>query len=166
MRLLLERGHRRIAVLLDSVEDHSISQLRFMGCCRALGEYGLRPDDALVAETGSFEMAAAYRRMTELLRSGAEFSAVFCVSDSMAVAAMKALEEAGMAVPRDCSVIGIDGVEFSQYTCPTLTTLCQPKAEMGRESVRILLERIQGRGGHRLLRLPTYFREGASVRYL
>ena len=164
VRLLLERGHRRIAVLLDSVEDHSISQLRFMGCCRALGEYGLRPDDALVAETGSFEMAATYRRMTELLRSGAEFSAVFCVSDSMAVAAMKALYDQGRRVPEDCSVVAIDGIDMSAYAAPTLTTLVQPQEELGERSVQILVDLIEGRGGNRHVLLPTGLRPGGSVR--
>ena len=164
VRLLLEQGHRRIAVLLDSVQDRSISQLRYMGYCRALEESGLRPDPRLVGETGSFEMEAAYRRMTELLRSGADFSAVFCVSDSMAVAAMKAACDQGRRVPEDCSVVAIDGIDMSAYAVPTLTTLVQPQEELGERSVLILVDMIEGRGGNRHVLLPTGLRPGGSVR--
>ena len=163
-RLLLDRGHRRIAVLLDSVEDHSISQLRYMGYCRALEEYGLRPDPALVGETGAFEMAAAYRRVTEMLERGTEFTAVFSVSDSMAVAAMKALYDRGKRVPEDCSVVAIDGIDMSAYAVPTLTILAQPQEELGGRSVQILVDLIEGRPAERHVQLPTSLRSGGSVR--
>lgn len=163
-RLLLDRGHRRIAVLLDSVEDHSISQLRYMGYCRALEEYGLRPDPDLVGETGAFEMAAAYRRVTEMLERGTEFTAVFSVSDSMAVAAMKALYDRGKRVPEDCSVVAIDGIDMSAYVVPTLTTLAQPQEELGGRSVQILVDLIEGRPAERHVQLPTSLRSGGSVR--
>lgn len=163
VRLLLEQGHRRIAVLLDCVEDHSISQLRYMGYRRALAEQGIPVDAALVGETGSFDMAAAYRRTAQLLESGADFTAVFAIADSMAVAAMKALHDAGRRVPEDCSVVAIDGIDMSIYAVPTLTTLVQPQEEMGERSVKILLDMIEGRGGNRHVQLRTLLRTGGSV---
>jgi len=82
----------------------------------------------------------------------------------MAMAAIKALTQRGKRVPEDCSVIAIDGIEFSEYLCPTLTTLCQPMGDLGEESVCILLDVIEGRSAPRHLKLLTSLREGGSVR--
>ena len=163
VRLLLEEGHRNIAVLLDSIQDRSISQLRYMGYCRALRERGIQPDAALVGETGTFEMSAAYQCMTRMLQSGRDFTAVFAIADSMAVAAMKAIYDQGKRVPEDYSVVAIDGIDMSAYAVPTLTTLAQPQEEMGQRSVQILLDMIEGRGGNRHVQLRTALRTGGSV---
>ena len=61
----------------------------------------------------------------------------------MAIAAIKALAEAGRRVPQDCSIIAIDGLEISQYTLPTLTTMAQPTEEMARMAGQQLLEQIE-----------------------
>lgn len=164
VRLLMERGHRKIAVLLDSVHDHSISELRYMGYRQALETGGLTVDGGLVAETGTFDMAAAYRGMRELLSRRQDFTAVFAIADSMAVAAMKALCDAGKQVPEDCSVVAIDGIDISNYVVPTLTTLAQPQEEMGEKAVRILVDMIEGRAGNRHLQVGTTLRMGGSVR--
>ena len=161
---LCRLGHRRIAALLSERRDRSISELRYLGYQEALRDQGIEPDEKLVACASSFEMDAAYTATMELLDSGADFSALFVISDAMAMAAMKALSARGRRVPADCSVIAIDGIEFSAYLCPTLTTLCQPVEEMGKESVRILMDVIEGRSAPRHLRLPTDLREGGSVR--
>ena len=165
VRELTRRGHRRIAVLLDSVQDHSISELRYKGYCRALADSGIPLDPALVEETGAFDMASAYEGTRKLLER-TDFTAVFIIADSMAVAAMKALCDGGKRVPEDCSVIAIDGVELSAYTVPTLTTLIQPTEELGDEAVRILLDMVEGRAGNRHVQLQTALRFGGSVRTL
>lgn len=163
VQLLLSRGHRAIAVLLDSVSDRSISQLRYQGYCEALRDAGVALDPALVAETVEFEMPAAYERTRRLLAEGPAFSALFAIADSMAIAAMKALSDAGRRVPEDCSVIAIDGIEMSRYTVPTLTTLIQPAETIGAQAVGILAEVLAGRGGSRHLRLETTLRPGGTL---
>ncbi|MGM9661623.1 MAG: LacI family DNA-binding transcriptional regulator [Oscillospiraceae bacterium] len=163
VRLLTEQGHRKIAVLLDSIHDHSISELRYRGYCQALEEAGIPLEKELVMRTGDFRMAAAYEATKELLRRGTEFTAMFVIADAMAVAAMKALHDGGRRIPEDCSIIAIDGVDMSVYTVPTLTTLIQPKEAMGAEAVRILLDIVEGRAGHRQVRLTTDLRAGGTV---
>lgn len=160
---LINLGHRHIAALLPSSTDRSISQLRYKGYCAALAEHGIEEDSVLVEETGSFDMSAAYQGMLELLERSRDFTAVFTVSDMMAIAAMKALTDHGLRVPEDCSVIAIDGLTMSEYTIPTLTTMVQPSEEMGRETVGILLEMIEG-APPRHLQLETKLRQGGSVR--
>ena len=163
VQLLIQRGHRKIAILLDSVRDHSISELRYRGYCQALEEAGIPLDRELVEEAGDFNMEAAYQGTCRLLRRRRDFTALFVIADSMAVAAMKALHDGGRHIPEDCSIIAIDGIETSAYTIPTLTTLAQPKEAMGEEAVRILLDIVEKRGGNRHVRVETTLRPGGSI---
>ncbi len=160
---LLSHGHRRIAVLLDDAGDSSIGQLRFQGYKRALEKHGLDYDPGLVALTGAYDMKDAYDGVCALIDGGADFTALMVISDALAMAAMKALTDRGRKVPEDCSVIAIDGLDMTNYTVPTLTTLCQPAAEMARESVDMLTGIIEGTGVHRHKLVETTLREGASV---
>ena len=163
VQILIGLGHRQIAALIPAADDHSISQLRWQGYQKALQDCGLPYDPALVAFTGGYGMADAYRGVCALLADRPSFTALFTISDSMAIAAMKALSDQGLRVPEDCSVIAIDGLALSNYTIPTLTTLCQPAEELGRESVQMLVEQIEGTGPHRHRLLQTALREGGST---
>lgn len=160
---LIDRGHRQIAALLPSCTDRSISQIRYKGYCAALTDHGITVNDALVEESGSYDMAAAYRSTRELLERNRDFTALFTVSDMMATAAMKAITDHGLRIPDDCSVIAIDGLNMSEYTIPTLTTMVQPAEKMGCETVGILLEMIEG-APPRHLQLEATLRKGGSVR--
>lgn len=162
-QMLIAQGHRKIAILLDSVHDRSISELRYRGYCDALREAGLALDSALVQETGSFALSAAYAGTRHLLDRQKEITAIFAIADSLAMAAIKALHDCGKHIPDDCSVIAIDGIPMSSYTIPTLTTLSQPKTEMGKESVHMLIDMIKGQAGNRHLQLTTTLRTGGSI---
>lgn len=164
VRYLCELGHRRIAALICARDDRSISELRYLGYVKALEECGLPLREELVECAGSFEMEDAYAATQRLLDRSGDFTALFAISDAMAIAAMKALDDRGRPVPEACSVIGIDGLTLSRYVRPTLTTLCQPADRMGAESVRILLDRIERGAPPRQLVLPAALREGGSVR--
>lgn len=167
VEILLQLGHRRIAALIPSTSDRSISQLRCNGYLAALRDSGTAFDPTLLAETGgSFEMEDAYRAVARLVEAGKDFTALFTISDTMAMAAVKALTDHGRRVPEDCSVIAIDGLRLSEYTVPTLTTMVQPAEEMGRQAVQILLDMLQGGSRQRHVRLEATLRQGGSVRPL
>lgn len=162
--ILIKNGHRRIAALVSSTDDGSVSQLRYHGYLKALRNNGIEYDSGLVIETGGFSIAEAYKAMTNKLdKETADFTALFTIADVMAIGAMRALRERGKRVPEDCSVIAIDGIAVSEYIHPMLSALCQPVEEMGQKSVAILLDMIEGRSGNRHEVLPTRFREGASI---
>lgn len=164
---LISLGHRRIAALVPSRSDHSVSELRYKGYCAALEDRNISFEDALVAESaGCFELPEAYEGMGALLDSHVDFTAVFAASDTVAIGAMKALEDRGLKVPEDVSVIGIDGLIVSEYSNPTLTTLVQPAEEMGRRSVETLLALLQGHKVPRHCLVETSVRPGGSVRKL
>ena len=162
---LIRRGHRRIAAVIPSRDDRSISELRYHGFLKALEDHGIPADENLIEETGGcFEMPETYEGVCRLLKRTEDFTAMFLLSDTAAMAAMKALEDHGRRIPEDVSVIAIDGLNVSEYAIPTLTTLIQPAEEMGQESVRILMNMLKDPHytRHRLLDAPL--REGASVR--
>ncbi len=166
VRILIESGHTKIAAFLDDCEDHSISELRYSGYCAALKDHGISVDGDLVVQTGGFEMKDAYAGMKKLLESGKEFTAAFVESDTMAMAAVKALNDYGKAVPDDCSIIAIDGLKMSEYMVPTLTTMVQPCEEIGKESVRILFSMLEDETCTEHLRPEATLRAGGSVRGL
>lgn len=165
--ILIKNGHKRIAALVSSTDDGSISQLRYQGYLKALSDNGIERDTELVIETDGFSIADAYKAMENKLdNKDMDFTALFTIADVMAMGAMRALRERGKRVPEDCSVIAIDGIAVSEYIHPMLSTLCQPVEEIGQKSVDILLDMIEGRSGNRHVVLPTCFREGASIRKL
>ncbi len=163
---LISRGHTRIAALISASDDHSISQLRYLGYVKALKAHGIPVDDRLVIRCGTFNMKDAYDAMKKKLEEGTDFTAVFAIADNMAIGAMRALREAGRNVPGDCSFISIDGIEVSEYIEPMLSTLSQPMKEMGRKSVEQLAELIEGKGSHSQIIVKTSLREGASMRHI
>lgn len=164
---LIANGHTRIAALIAAADDSSISQLRYQGYCRALEEHGMALRPELVISTGdSFAIEDAYRAMNDALERTDDFTALFAIADDMAIGAMRALREHGRRIPEDVSVIAIDGITVSEYIEPMLSTLSQPKTELGVKSAELLLDLIEGRGGHTQVTLPTTLRKGASIRKL
>lgn len=160
---LIEKGHRRIGALIERKDGGSISQLRYEGYIGALVRHGIEPNDTLVACAKSFEMADAYAASRALL-GRAKPTALFAISDSMAMAAVKAAADAGLKVPDDLSVIAIDGIEQSKYCVPTLTTLEQPADDMAKRSVDILAGLLSGEAANSHIFMETKLREGGSVK--
>ncbi|MBQ3282771.1 MAG: LacI family DNA-binding transcriptional regulator [Atopobiaceae bacterium] len=163
VRMLLAHGHTKIAILLDSINDRSISERRYKGYCDALAEAGIEVNPDLVVETGNFEMESAYRATADLVARRHDVTAIFAIADTMAVAALKALHDAGISVPDACSVVAIDGIEMSNYTVPTLTTLSQPQETLGEEAVAILVDVLRNGAPTRHIRLETTLRPGGTV---
>ena len=164
VNLLIEHGHRKIGIILDKKDDHSIGQLRYMGYLNALKNAGIEPEDDLTEEVDEYEMNAAYQGTLRLLERRKDMTAIFVIADSLAIATIKALHDSGKKVPDDCSVISIDGIETSLYTVPTLTTLIQPRKILGKEAVRTLVDVIKERGNTEHIRLSAKIREGGSVK--
>ncbi|MBR1709432.1 MAG: LacI family DNA-binding transcriptional regulator [Clostridia bacterium] len=166
-RELTRRGHRRIAAVIPSRNDHSISELRYNGFLDALRDSQLACQPELVEETGGcFQMADAYNGVCRLLERTRDFTALLTLSDTSGMAAMKALSDAGLRIPEDVSVISIDGLDVSAYTVPTLSTMVQPSADLGKESVRILAKMIKNHDYTRHKLLEATLREGSSIRTL
>jgi DNA-binding LacI/PurR family transcriptional regulator len=145
-------GHRRIALLLGP-DDHVPSELKLLGAADRLAGLGDPLDPALVAYSQySLEAGAASAEL--LLAAGA--TAVACASDMLALGAIRAVKRAGLAVPRDVSVVGYDDSPLMNSTDPALTTVRQPIEPMGRAAVDTVVRLIAGQSAapHELLFEP------------
>jgi LacI family transcriptional regulator len=140
-RHLIDLGHRRIACITGP-SDVTPSAERVIGYRQAMIEKGIPVNGNLVVR-GDFQYESAYRATIQLLRMDDPPTAIFACNDLMAVAVMSAALEQGQQVPRDLSVVGFDDVRLAAFANPPLTTIAQPKYEMGVVAATMLLERIR-----------------------
>lgn len=149
---LYELGHRRIAFMRGprAIPD---SEFRWESIQQVAREMDLKLDPELTiridaagwsVKGGQHPMAPeiGYKPMQALLEQTRAFTAVFCFNDISAIGAIRALKDAGLSVPGDVSVVGFDDILSAAYATPSLTTVRQPLAEMGRRGAKVLLERI------------------------
>jgi LacI family transcriptional regulator len=137
---LIALGHRRIGCI-PAGSDLSPGAERLAGYRDALAAHGLAEDAALVVP-GDFQFASGYRAMGQLLALAERPTAVFAGNDLMAVGAIRAATAAGLRVPEDLSIVGFDDISLASYTNPPLTTIHQPKREIGRLAMEMLLARM------------------------
>ncbi len=142
---LISLGHTRIAFISGPLGLTSAME-RFQGYRDALAQAGMAFDESLVAE-GDFRQESGRIAMERLIeRRGPagpdRFTAVFAANDLMAVGALTALESHGIAVPREAAVVGYDDVAIASVTTPRLSTVAQPKYEMGVLAAELLLRRM------------------------
>lgn len=138
---LLALGHTHIAHIRGP-ETLLLAREREEGFRGALENRGL----GLVCpstEAKGWGCGAGYQEMKDLLERHLRVSAVFAASDRLAIGAIHAIREAGLAVPQDFSVIGVDDIEVAAYMNPPLTTIRQSFTELAQRSVDLLMARLQ-----------------------
>ncbi|WP_342323736.1 HTH-type transcriptional regulator GalR [Kosakonia sp. BYX6] len=142
-RHLIQQGHTRIGYLCS---NHAISDAddRLQGYYDALKENGLPCNDRLVTFAEPDE-SGGEQAMTELLGRGRNFTAVACYNDSMAAGAMGVLNDNGIDVPREISLIGFDDVLVSRYVRPRLTTVRYPIVTMATQAAELALALAENR---------------------
>ncbi len=144
-RHLLDLGHRRIAHISGDPDDELAFTThldRRRGYREALRAAGVRPDPSLDVES-RFDVDGGARATEELLRRGDPPTAIFAACDEMAMGALTALRDAGLRVPDDVSVVGIDDHALSGVL--GLTTIAQSATDQGLLGARILLGALDGR---------------------
>ncbi|MFT2817372.1 LacI family DNA-binding transcriptional regulator [Leifsonia sp. A12D58] len=142
---LIAQGRRRIAVVgAHEGEVIGSAGLRLAGYTEALAASGIEFDPALIAYTTLWHRANGATAMREFLATGVQFDAVFALNDTLALGAMRVLQESGMRIPEDVAVIGFDDLDEARYTLPALSTVDPGRTEIAETAVRVLLERITG----------------------
>ena len=141
---LIELGHRRIAYLTGPA-DHSDDQDRLAGYRQALAEAGIPFDPALVVP-GTGRADGGEQALPVLIDLHSPPTAAFCYNDMTAIGLIHAARQAGLSVPRDLAIVGFDDIPFALYIFPSLTTIAQPKLEMGRSAVEMMMALVAG--GH------------------
>lgn len=139
MDYLTAKGHRRIAFLggKEYLEEN------IMFCDERKKYYEEycsqnRLDGEAYLKEGEYSIESGYAMMRELLREGKLPTAVFAASDHIAIGAMKAIQEKGLRIPEDISMVGFDDVELCGFITPALTTMHAPAYEMGQYGVNFL----------------------------
>lgn len=139
---LISMGHRKIAYLSGPEDSYSAS-IRYEGYREALFNHGIPFDESLV-QFGAPTRADGFELTKKLLKSKANFTAIACFNDLMAVGALQKLKTKGIQVPLDVSVTGYDNVYVTKITTPKITTIEQPAYEMGCQAAKMLIEKIEG----------------------
>ncbi|MBB3020331.1 LacI family repressor for deo operon, udp, cdd, tsx, nupC, and nupG [Microvirga lupini] len=150
---LASAGHRRIAYV-SGPTNNILERERFLGFKDGLEAAGLAFDPALVIP-GDYTIEAGVRAGQDLVARSARPTAVFCTSDEMAIGLMRTLFSAGLRVPEDISVAGFDDIEFAAVAEPALTTIHQPRRELGQAAASALINLLQGRSSPKRIRLET-----------
>jgi DNA-binding LacI/PurR family transcriptional regulator len=139
---LIQLGHRRIAYLGDQFGFQSDTE-RFAGYRQALALADLPFSPELIAH-GDGKAEGSMQAMEKLLALAEPPTAVFCYNDMSALGAMRVIYDHGLGVPSDISIVGFDDLSIAAYTRPLLTTMRQPKQQMGRLAMETLLKLLSG----------------------
>ena len=137
---LINKGHTHIACIAGPL-DKTPARLRLEGYRDAMARAGLtiHDGDEII---GNFEFSGGFEAMQMLLALELRPQAVFTGNDAMAVGVYQALYQAELQVPQDIAVIGYDDIELASFMTPPLTTIHQPKDELGELAIDVLIHRI------------------------
>lgn len=138
--LLMDYGHRKIAFLSETLtmakEEHFLSAATNRGC-----------DDSIIVIRSRFRFEKAGEDgIRQLLERQPDTTAIICAYDRIAYGAIRQLEETGLRVPQDISIIGIDNISTSEYTKPTLTTIDTKPREVCQIAWELLQKKMQNSG--------------------
>lgn len=137
---LIGFGHRKIGLICGDRHLES-TMLRYNGYVDALKEHGIAMEDNFIFQSSESSFQMGQRAVETLLYKSAP-TAIFSMSDIMAIGALKALHKKGIRVPQEMAVAGFDGIEYSAVSVPGLTTIKQPNYEMGCAAMELLIQKM------------------------
>ncbi|WP_370979140.1 LacI family DNA-binding transcriptional regulator [Agaribacterium sp. ZY112] len=139
---LLEKGHRKFAIASsDAPEEDAVA--RVTGARQILAEAGIELDESDVVRTAT-DLDGGADAGRALLKRGIDFTALICHNDMQAVGAMNVLQDAGIRVPEDVSVVGFDNLYVSRACRPRLTTMTYPIEEMAAYAIELAIKLADG----------------------
>lgn len=161
-RYLLARGHREIGIIVGP-EDVFTSTQRLKGYYEAFSSQGLVPGEENI-QHGDYTVQSGYESMRRLLLRK-QCTAVFVTNYEMTLGAIIAVNEMGLKIPEEISVVGFDNMDLSRITHPKLTIVTQPLEQIGMQAAKLLLEHLTGSVpvSPVAISLSTTLQEGASV---
>ena len=161
--VLLSRGHTKIAVFGASRADGDSLSQRYKGVKDAFQAADLTFDESRYVET-RFSLKGAYDCAKTFFAEKADTTAVFAMSDTVAMGVIRALQDMGKRVPEDVSVFGFDGTETGKYFIPRLSTVEQPVAELAEQSVLVLTDMLEHQAPPRHVVVEATLRLRESVK--
>jgi LacI family transcriptional regulator len=160
---LIQAGYATVG-FIGSPEDSNTMDARLAGYRRALEAHGLPVLDRYI-QLGNFRQQTGYNIIRRLILSGDHPRAVFAENDLLALGVLQGVKECGLKVPADVAVVGFDDIPFASFPEVQLTTVAQPKYEMGRRAVEVLLEHLASAEApaRRVLLEPKLVVRGSSI---
>jgi LacI family repressor for deo operon, udp, cdd, tsx, nupC, and nupG len=158
-----QMGHKKIAEI-SGPETAALCHFRHQGYLQALRRANVTMNPSYQI-FGDFSFEAGAKALRQLYNLPIPPTAIFCHNDMMAIGAIQEAKRLGWRVPQDLSVVGFDDIKFAQYCDPPLTTVAQPKYEIGRQAMLMMLEVLRGndvRAGSRLLETELVIRESVA----
>ena len=134
---LISEGHRKIAMISGSLQDPTTGYARFQGYRKALEKAGL-PFREDYVRAGNYRYESGMEATRYFLQLPERPTAIFAANDEMAIGAIHAIQDAGLRVPEDISVIAIDNIRLAEMVRPELTTVAQPMYDIGAVAMRLL----------------------------
>ena len=160
---LVGQGHRNIGILGGNWSCSQISYRRILGCKAAFDRWGVPFDGERQCEPCRYSMADAYAATNRLMERCPDLTAIFAMSDVMAIGSVRALRDRGKRVPEDISVVGYDGISIARYAVPRLTTIRQDTQRLAEQGVEVLLRGMESRRGPTHGVVPFQLVVGESV---
>ncbi|MFC0213183.1 catabolite control protein A [Paenibacillus chartarius] len=134
---LIREGHRDIAMITGTLQDPANGYARYQGYKRALEEAGIQVREQFV-RVGNYRYESGMEAAKYFLEQEQRPTAIFSATDEMAIGAIHAIQDQGLRVPEDVSVISIDNIRMASMVRPQLTTVAQPMYDIGAVSMRLL----------------------------
>jgi LacI family transcriptional regulator len=140
---LLGKGHRRIAFVSGSIQEHGVNAKRYQGYLEALEQAGIAASPRWVY-SGNVDFAYGVQAAREMAERGSEETAAFVTADVLGMGLVKGLNQMGKELPKDLSIVSFDDVYLAQMTEPSLTTVHQDITAKGENAVRMIIQAATG----------------------
>lgn len=161
---LIEKGHKRIALMVTSYNISVLTDERLNGYKEALDKNNIKYDEDLIIKSTSTTYEDGYSCAKKLLIDDKKPDAIFATSDEAAIGAINACFDLGYRVPEDISVAGFNDVKLARLYRPKLTTVYQPLFDIGAVSIRMIIKMTKGQDiGEKKVELPYKIIDRESV---
>lgn len=161
---LVQNGHEKIAHIAGCSKENWVSNVRKQGYVNAMKAHGLSIPDEYLQYGDDFTFESGYAATKRLLALKERPTAIFTASDLMAAASIEAVNDSGLQVPEDISIVGFDDIELARFLKPKLTTVRQNTAKIGETAARLLVDHIENKVSETQNIIPIEFIERNSCK--
>ena len=161
---LIKNGHTKIGLIGGDFESAETAKNRYEGFIKGIELSGLHFDFKKAYIIARYSMESGAEAVERLVKQFPEVTAVFCMSDVMAIGAVRRLCDLGYKVPNDISIVGFDGLPVADYYCPKITTIRQSTQELATRGLETFINCIEKNASATDKTIPFEFVEGESVK--
>ena len=162
-KYLIKNGHKKIGVIGGAM-DSELSCIRYEGFIKAMKSAKLDFDFEKSYAVSKYSFEGGFNAAEELLKKDPSITAIFTMSDAMAIGAIRKLTDMGKKIPEDISIIGFDGISLVDFICPRLATIRQMEEQLADEGLSLLLDNIENKTAPSHKMIPFEFVDGESVK--